>query len=153
MMPTDPSNKPLTHPRQKSTPETALSGPLSLGGIALPPAAAPAPAQPPPGVSTTPTMGALLLALKRRWTIAVPAATAAAILAVVGVYVVMPPKYTVQTRLKLQAQQARPQFAPGFSEPDNDPAVFRASQQAVIKSSAGGTDGIQSPIVRDLLIP
>src|SRR6266436_6310665 len=127
MMPTDPSNKPLAHPRHKSLPETSLSGPLSLSGIALPAGPPAQQPQPPPGLSATPTVGALLMALKRRWPLAVPLATIAAVASVAAVYVMMPPKYTVQTRLKLQGQ-TRPIFTQGFNESDSDPAIFRGSQ-------------------------
>src|SRR5437763_15499868 len=129
MMPADPNNKPLAHPRQNSLPDTPLPGPLSLASIAPPAPPLPALPQQPPGLSSTPTVGALLMALKRRWPLAVPLACLGAVLAVLAVYVVMPPKYTVQTRLKRQAQAGRPVVS-NFTEPDTDPAVFRASQAA-----------------------
>src|SRR5437870_7969293 len=131
MKPSDTNSKPLIHARlQTPTDQTPVPAPLSMTGVPLPstPAAAG-----PPGLSATPTVGTLLLALKRRWPLAVGLATVAAALTVGAVALVFPPKYVAQTRLELQSRPTRPMFQ-GVIEPETDPAIFRASQQAIIKS-------------------
>jgi capsular exopolysaccharide synthesis family protein len=133
MKPADSSNKPLLPARPGTPPDqTPVPGALTVTG-AMPSAH---PAAPPAVLSATPTVGALLLALKRRWPVAVPAAIVGAALALVAVYLVVPPMYVAQAQLKLQPQQSRPIVSSaGVGEPDVDPVAYRASQLGLIKSS------------------
>jgi capsular exopolysaccharide synthesis family protein len=82
----------------------------------------------------TPTLGALLVALKRRSFLAVVLATAAAALTVIAVAVVFPPKYVAQARLELNSSPNRTVIVAAAAEPDTDPAIYRANQLAIIKS-------------------
>jgi succinoglycan biosynthesis transport protein ExoP len=80
-----------------------------------------------PGVlSATPTLSALLHALRRRWLLAITLALTAAIGASVAVFYVLPPKYLVSMRLRVVAK------SPGAD--DIDFPILKANMEALVKS-------------------
>jgi polysaccharide biosynthesis transport protein len=133
MIPIEGSNKPLMQTRP-STPlpeQGSASRPPSFNGIIAPPMGTlPAP---PAALSATPTVGALLYALKRRWLTASLLSVAAAILTVAALSVLFPPKYVAQSRLELASRPNRGLLVQN-GEQEIDPTVYRANQQAILKS-------------------
>jgi len=133
MIPPDGSNQPMTRPRPTTPlPEQAPPSRLPAFNGTLAPPLAPVPAVP-AALSATPTAGALLLALKRRWLLATALSLAAAVLAVVAMAIVFPPKYVAQARLELASRPSRPFFVQNGGEPEVDPGIYRSTQQAIIK--------------------
>ena len=128
----DGSKKTMTNARP-STPlpdQTPVPGPLN------PDALASAAMQPIPAASRARNAvagSAYCQALKRRWVLAAALAVLAAFLAVGAVYVVFPPKYVVQARLELISRGSTPIFGSG-GDPEIDPSIYRANQQAILKS-------------------
>lgn len=80
----------------------------------------------PPALASTPTMAALLQALRRRWPLALGVAVIAAVLTVVGVFFIMPPKYNVTMRVRVVAKQGGPE--------DVEFRIFTANMEALVKS-------------------
>ena len=80
----------------------------------------------PPALSSTPTMSALVQALRRRWLLGVGLACLAAVLLVLGVFTFMPPKYQVSIRLRVAAR------VPGAD--DIEFPIFKANMEALVKS-------------------
>lgn len=81
--------------------------------------------QAPAALSATPTMAGLWSALVRRWPVALGAAIGATLLAVLAVFVVMPPLYATNIRIRV-AKQAGPD--------DITFAIFTANMEALVKS-------------------
>ncbi|MBI2805110.1 MAG: polysaccharide biosynthesis tyrosine autokinase [Planctomycetes bacterium] len=79
----------------------------------------------PPGLSATPTLSALVQALKRRWMLALTVALVASVGTVFGVFQLLPPKYNVQMRVRV-ARQA------GVEESNH--FIFTANMEAMVKS-------------------
>ncbi|HYV35735.1 MAG TPA: polysaccharide biosynthesis tyrosine autokinase [Gemmataceae bacterium] len=153
MIPPDGNNKALTHSR----PNTPLpdqtpvppNGALVLNG-ALPPPLPPTSGS--AAFSTTPTVGALVLALKRRWILACTLGVLGAIGAVMAVSVAFPPKYVAQARLELASRPTKPIFDGTGGEPDTDPAIYRASAMAIIKSPLVLSNALNSDKLKGLKI-
>jgi polysaccharide biosynthesis transport protein len=133
MMSPDGPNQPMTHSRSLSGQEqvpTARAGangtlsPLQMGPQTVPAA-----------LSATPTLGALLLALKRRWLLAGVLACIAALLAVAAVSVLFPPKYVAQSRLEITSRSYQGFLIRNPAEREVDPTTFRANQMGFLKSS------------------
>jgi polysaccharide biosynthesis transport protein len=133
-MKTDGPNQPITHSRRPTTPSDHVPAPqsssVSGGPLALP--LGPVKGMP-AGLTPTPTVGALLFALKRRARLASALAVAAAGLAFAAVAVVFPPNYVTQARLELASKRTLPVFT-NSGEQEVDPNSYRANQQAIIKS-------------------
>jgi capsular exopolysaccharide synthesis family protein len=126
----DHAKTPASPPRPHNLPASLVPAPSPLAAQAGWPATA---IQLAPGLAPTPTIGALLLALRRRWLSAFTLATLAAAAAVAAVYLVFPPKYVTQTRLEINSRPTRPVLSTSPHE-DTDPAIFRANQKAIITS-------------------
>src|SRR5438132_12495449 len=97
MVPSDSSSKPvaLTPAPLPTTADNALvHSSFVVPGIMNP--AGEAGPHLPPALAGTPTIAGLLQALRRRWPLALALAAAAAVLAVVAVFTVMPAKYAAQ---------------------------------------------------------
>src|SRR4051794_20842941 len=109
MMPSD-SNKPITVARSQPQPpdQTPVPGLLANQG-AWPTGMVPG-QQLPPGLAPPPAVGALVQALRRRLVLGLGVATAGAILGVVAVWIVFPPKYATQTRLELTSHRPKQIF-------------------------------------------
>jgi succinoglycan biosynthesis transport protein ExoP len=151
MKPGDSTNKPLLPSRTYVPPDQApFPGSFGPGSGALFPAA-PASAGP-PGLSSSPTLGALVQALKRRWFLAFSLATLAAGIAVAVAAFLLPPKFISQTMLKLDSRQTRPILFPNAGDQEIDPAVFRATQLAVVKSSSVLNSALKSDRLKGLPI-
>jgi capsular exopolysaccharide synthesis family protein len=88
----------------------------------------------PPGLSAAPTFTSLMHALRRRWILAVPLALLAAILAVLAVFVALPPQYVSVLRFKINARpDAQVVWNPGGDD-SSEFLLFKATQQAMIAS-------------------
>src|SRR4051794_39279031 len=83
----------------------------------------------PPALSSMPSAATLLHGLRRRWFLALTAGLLCAALAVLAVWLVMPPKYTSVTLLRLSSRAGR-----GVTDGDTDFINFQKTQQAVLKS-------------------
>lgn len=129
MIPSDPTNPTRTHGRAT---HAAIDLPRMPAPLAIPAAAPALPGQP-TAMAQTPTLGALLHALRRRLALALTLATAAAAATVALLYFVVPPKYVATTRLELNSQPRRNVLRPD-SDPEVDAAVFRANQKGIITS-------------------
>jgi succinoglycan biosynthesis transport protein ExoP len=82
--------------------------------------------------STAPDKAALLRAFRRRWTVALPAALAAAAVVALGVWHVLPkPKFTAQASLKIAAQPPIVLFT--TAESRTDYGTYQRTQVALIK--------------------
>src|SRR5262245_3873729 len=80
----------------------------------------------PPALTSTPTMAKLYRAFRRRWQLGLGIAAAATFIAIVGVFVAMPPKYNVQMRLRVVARQGGPE--------DVEFPIFKANMEAMVRS-------------------
>jgi succinoglycan biosynthesis transport protein ExoP len=148
----DPINKPLVQARRQAPPDqTPVPAPLaaSSNGAFFP--ADPATAGP-PGLSATPTVGALAVALKRRWFVAFGLASLAAGLVVAAAALLNPPKYVAETMLKLDSRPAQPIFNFRAGDPETDPAIFRTTQISIIKSSNVLNNALKSEKLKGLPI-
>jgi uncharacterized protein involved in exopolysaccharide biosynthesis len=132
MIPADGPSKPLIHARPTTPLHDHSQGALALNGAFPPAHYLPLPA--PTGLSGPPTLGALLVALKRRWFAAGAMAILAAIGAVVVIAYIFPPKYVSQARLELASRPARPLLVQHSGDHEVDVNTYRANQQAIIKS-------------------
>jgi polysaccharide biosynthesis transport protein len=141
----------------------------NLNPMALPPRATPLPDQfpltgPAPNVMPaapghrvsaapqTPTLEALLQALKRRWIVALALAIAAAALTVVAVAVVFPPQYVTVARLELTSRPSPRIISTTGTDPEVDPAIFRVTQGSIIKSPLVLSQALNSENVKKLNI-
>ncbi len=79
----------------------------------------------PPALSTTPTLAGLWQALLRRWLLALGVAVGATALAVLAVFLIMPPLYATSIRVRV-AKQAGAE--------DVTFAIFTANMEALVKS-------------------
>jgi polysaccharide biosynthesis transport protein len=80
----------------------------------------------PPALSSTPTLGGLLQALRRRWALAGGLAVAAALIMGIAVFTFMPPKYLATTRFRVAAKQ--------LGAEDIEFPIFKANMEALVKS-------------------
>ncbi len=87
----------------------------------------------PPGLSAAPTLPALLLALRRRWLLAVGLGLVAAALAVTAVFLWLPPRYVVESRFIVMAAPDSVLFGSN-SDPHAEFAVFKEYEKALIHS-------------------
>ncbi len=131
MTPPDRSNNPTNQPRPSTPFADQAAAPRPLALTRQSPAAD---GQGPSALSTTPTVGELLMALQRRWVLATALAFTAAAIALAAVAVVFPPKYVTQARLELASRQARPFLVGNVGDIETEPATYRANQLAIIKS-------------------
>jgi capsular exopolysaccharide synthesis family protein len=152
MTPSDGTNNPLMfepghgHPTDQATPGDRLSLPgqsdqagARTKGL-------------PPALSSTPTVGALLLALQRRWLVATVLASLAAAAAVAGLATVLPAKYAAVARLELASRPARPFLTQYGGEVDVEPATYRANQLAIITSPLVLNSALNSDRLKGLKI-
>jgi succinoglycan biosynthesis transport protein ExoP len=133
MNPLDGNNKPLVLPQHPASshdsqwlrPNLTLTGPVPM--MPVDPNAAQA-------ASGSPTMGALLQAIRRRWLVAFPVAILTAAVAVGALLLVLPVRYTVQAAVQIHSKEEIP-VLPGLNvgtEPDF--SIIKANQAALIKS-------------------
>jgi len=149
MIPSD-ANKPLMLPRQIAPPDqTPVPGPLSMTSNNF---SGRSPNAPPPGLATNPTVGALLLALKRRLPIAVCLAIVGALVSVAAVFVAFPAKFVALTRMELQSRPSRPMLNTVVSEAEVDPAVFRANQKSILISPLVLSQALNSDKLKGLKV-
>src|SRR5947209_1225683 len=127
MNPSDSTCKPLLLP---------TAPPLCGDGSLVPfaPGAIPGDSGPnvPPAVAGTPTMASLVQALRRRWPLAASLGTAAAALAVFGVFTLMPATYPAQARLQIASRGDARVFGEGNDEPEFQ--MYKKNMEALIKS-------------------
>jgi capsular exopolysaccharide synthesis family protein len=87
----------------------------------------------PPGLSSAPTLTALLQALRRRWLLALGLALTAAVTAVIGVFLYMPPHFVVESRVVLNSAPDQGLFDAGPGG-HVEFAVFKEYQKALVRS-------------------
>lgn len=86
-----------------------------------------------PGLSGTPSMSALMQALRRRWLLALGLALAGAGLTVAAVLFLFPAKYVAQVRLQVSSRGEAPVFGGGNPE-ETEFAIYKANMAAMVKS-------------------
>lgn len=131
MTPSDSANKPIAvSPVPSVGDSTLLNSKLLVSGLM----GSPGETGPhlPPGLDAKPTMSGLLQALRRRWPLALALAAGAAVLAVVGVLIVMPAKYAPQVRLHIASRGDPKAF--GGEKDETDFLLYKANMAALIKS-------------------
>jgi capsular exopolysaccharide synthesis family protein len=109
----------------------------------------------PPGLSAAPTFNSLAHALRRRWVLGVPLALLASVLAVIAVFVALPPQYMTALRFQIKA---RPDSSIIWNQGGDDSSeflLFKATQQAMVASPLVITKALKEPLpsgkeVRDL---
>ena len=87
----------------------------------------------PPGLNAAPTLPALLLALKRRWPLAIGLGVAAAALAVTAVFFWLPPRYVVEARFIVMAAPDTTLTGTN-ADPHAEFAVFKEYEKSLIRS-------------------
>ena len=117
---------PATHKTNPSAPSAAESQLLQSSLMMMAQAHGDKAPAGPPGLSATPTVSALLQALRRRWMAALGLALIATALAVLAVFTLMPPKYQVTLRMRIVARQA--------GVDDIEFPIFKANMESLVKS-------------------
>lgn len=149
MSPSD-ANKPVPLPRQlKPVTEPSIGGPLMLPSA--PVVAAEATPAGPPGLSAPPTFSGLVKALRRRLALALGLATLGAALTVAAVFFLLPARYTVQSRLKLSSH-ASPTIFFGQGQPYGEASMWKANQEAILKSPLILSRALDSDKVKHLAV-
>ena len=133
MNPSDSTNKPLALPAA-SLPvltdstlvqaNTLVPAGLHAAGVTAP--------RLPDAVAGTPTLAGLAQALRRRWPLALGLAVVAAVVAVVGVFTVMPGQYPAQVRILVSSRGEAKVFGEANDEPDF--LLYKANMAAMVKS-------------------
>jgi capsular exopolysaccharide synthesis family protein len=108
----------------------------------------------PPGLTAAPTLPALILALKRRWLLALGLGFAAAALVVTVIFLLLPPRYVVEARFVIMAAPDTSLFGPN-ADPHAEFAVFKEYEKALVRSplvlaAALNEKGSSGREVRDL---
>jgi capsular exopolysaccharide synthesis family protein len=98
----------------------------------------------PPGLSSAPSLAALLQAFRRRWQAILGVALAAGVLAAVAVWLALPGKFHAQTALELTSRTDA-----GY-ESEADLLSYRRAQLALLKSPEVLLDALQKPEVVQL---
>ncbi len=150
MHPPDATNKPVPLPLQPVTESNHVSAPLVLaGGTVL--GAEPAPAGP-PGLSAPPTLSALMLALRRRWLLALCVATLGTAAIVAGLCFLFPAHYAVQAHVKLALYPRNPLISGyGVANPHDAP-IWKANQEGILKGRLVLTRALASKKVAGLSV-
>jgi succinoglycan biosynthesis transport protein ExoP len=138
--------------------EMTIMRPSSTGALvpaSLVASAAPPPLGPPPGLAQAPTMPSMMQALRRRWLLAVSAATLGAGLTVAAVFFLMPPRFLAEARL-LVAARTDPGLSLGNRE-DTDFVIVKANLPSLLKSPLNLSSALNQPLgptkfIRDLSI-
>jgi len=114
----------------------------------FPGAMGPAPGFEGGGGSSTPSLSALLHALRRRWLLALFAAFGVAGLGVMAVLVILPVSYTVTAAVQITSKGDPNPFNP--ANEDMDFTIFKANMAARIKSPMTIKAALDSPKVQEL---
>lgn len=135
-------------------PPAPADGALSTAGMYGPLPLSADGAAGPPGLTAAPTLPALLLALKRRWLLAVGLGLIAAVLVVTAVFLWLPPRYVVEARFIVMAAPDTTLFGSN-ADPHAEFAVFKEYEKALIRSplvlaAALNEKGSNGREVRDL---
>jgi len=147
MSPQDSSNQPVTlpNPFQPAEEAPAARGALALPGV-VPLATADGSAG--PGLHGAPTLGALLLALRRRWLLASAVALGGAALTAAAVWLILPPQYTASARLRVASRT--PGRVLTRNDDETDFTVFKQNQVAAVTSSPVLTGALNKDEVKRL---
>jgi succinoglycan biosynthesis transport protein ExoP len=133
MLPSDPqSSIPAQDPLSDMGPAPAAPERV----LAAPPAGVPGPSAqevaPPPALSAAPTPLGLLLALRRRWLLALLCGLVAGVAGAAGMWQLTPPSWKARTKLRVEARQ--PFIVSETPEVRTDFTNYQRSQVALIKS-------------------